>query len=183
MISFKHLKSISFAALVAFPVVADELDGVNWQDAVAELAAEKTRAEACVSLAKQVFDDPGAKLASVQLDYSSAKAEMDAIIGGLVVVLAVEDEPEDFSTFETRLTEAVSLREKFCKTVVANLPEDVDQNTKGVVSDILGKGVAALISAAKDIYIFHQEEDDLERKTIQTQIEATKWKDFAEVPG
>ena len=176
-------RPLCLCAVLAGPAAAEEHAGVNWQDAVAELAAERSRAEGCVSLAKQTFVTPGPEIGSVQLDYGEAKSQMDAIVGALVVVLAREGAPADFATLETRLAEAVALREGICSRVMKAMFKHGDEQTKGLLTEIVGKGVAAMITAIKDIYVYHQEEDVLERKTIQTQVEATRWRDFADIPG
>ena len=176
---------ISFAcvACLAGPLGADEHSNVSWQDAVAELASEKTRAETCVSLAKKAFDPNGPQLASVQLDYGAAKAQMDAIIGGLVVALVDQVEPQGFSSYDVRMMEAVTIRKAMCENIVEAMPNDKDEQTKGIIGDVLGKSVAAMISAVKDIYIYHEEEDIIDRTTIQTQVEATRWREFVDIPG
>ena len=177
------LTTIALTTFLVSPLLADNHANVSWQDAVAELASEKTRAETCVSLAKKAFDPAGAQLARVQLDYGAAKAQMDAIIGGLVVALVDQVEPQDFNSYDVRMMEAVTIRKAMCEDIVEAMPNDKDEQTKGIVGDVLGKSVAAMISAVKDIYIYHEEEDILDRTTIQTQVEATRWRAFVDIPG
>jgi hypothetical protein len=53
---------------------------------------------------------------------------------------------------------------------------------KGGIIDVLGEVIGPLIDAAKAIVLDYREEDRLTRKTIQTQLEATKWPAFASIP-
>lgn len=165
---------------VAAQAQEPEPDAVTWQSAVAELAAERTRAETCVSLLKRhAAEDPDA-ISRGQWAYADAKADMDGVIGALVVALARDEEPVSFDELEPQLERAVSLREEFCTDALALVPE-TDEGTKFAITDILGKAIGSMVTAAKDIYIYHQEEDVLVRQTIQTQVEATQWRDFAEI--
>jgi hypothetical protein len=66
-------------------------EGIGWQEAVARLAHERTRAETCVRLFK-TYGDAGA-LSRGDLAYGEAKAEVDAVIAGLVIALAKDEEP------------------------------------------------------------------------------------------
>jgi hypothetical protein len=52
--------------------------------------------------------------------------------------------------------------------------DDIVKGTIQPVIDALSKGVAA-------IYDNHRKDDALTRETIKTQLEATKWPNFAEV--
>jgi hypothetical protein len=54
----------------------------SWPDAVAQLAGQRANAETCVSLVKKYGND--AQIARGQLTYTSAKADADAAIAGLI---------------------------------------------------------------------------------------------------
>lgn len=153
---------------------------MSWQQAVADLAGERTRAEACVSLVKRYAADDTDVLARARWDYDNAKADMDAAIGALSVALAQGEAPESFDGLEGRIAAAVEQRKEFCEFALSLMPEQED-GTKNFLVDLAGKAVAAIVTAAKDIYIYHQEEDVLERQTIQTQVEATRWRPFEEI--
>jgi hypothetical protein len=88
---------------------------MRWPEAIATLAAERTRAETCVWLLKRHAGGDAAALSRGELAYAAAKAEMDAVIRGLIVVLAQGGIPPDLAELEARLTRGVEAREAFCK--------------------------------------------------------------------
>ena len=55
---------------------------ISWPEAVAQLAGERAKAETCVALMKKYGDD--AQIARGQLTYTTAKADADAVIAGLI---------------------------------------------------------------------------------------------------
>jgi hypothetical protein len=64
---------------------------INWQEAVARMAQERTLAETCAALLKK-YGDAGA-VDRGALAYADAKSEYDAIITGLDVALARGAQP------------------------------------------------------------------------------------------
>lgn len=152
---------------------------ITWQDAVAQLAAERTRAETCVTLLKRHAGEDTATLSRGELAFSEAKAEVDAVIAGLVVVLAQSGTPPDLAALEARLTRGVEARRAFCTRVESMLPEN--KGTKNVLVSIVGAALEPLIEAVVELYKFETEQDQLLRRTIQTQLEATRWSDFADI--
>jgi hypothetical protein len=156
---------------------------LRWQDAVALLAAERTRAETCVRLLKRsAGGDPDA-LSRGELAYSTAKAEMDAVLAGLHVVLAQGGTPPSLPDVEARLTRGVQGREAFCQQVLARLPEE--PGTKTVLVQLAGAFLEPLLKAVGELWRVHtefqREQDRLLRQTIQTQLEATQWANFAAI--
>ncbi len=172
--------ALALLALAAAPVraVAQE-PAMSWQEAVAELASERTRAEACVALLKRNAAGDATVLGEGEWVYSQAKADMDGVIAGLVVALAENDDPLSFDTLRAQLEKAVALREEFCATAVSLAPQS--SGTKSPMTDVLAKVLSSLIDATKEIYLQSREEDALARKTIQTQVEGTRWRQFAEI--
>lgn len=163
---------------VAAETQAASAQSIGWQEAVARLAAERTRAETCASLLKQHGDE--AAISRGELAYGEAKAEVDAVIAGLVVALAEDNEPESLPDLEERLKRGVTAREAFCREVMPLVPDTT--GVKSGIIDVLGEVLTPLIDAVKAIYLDFREEDRLTRKTIQTQLEATKWPAFASIP-
>jgi hypothetical protein len=167
--------------LLAVPGViqAETAKSIGWQEAVARLAAERTRAETCASLLKRHGD--AAAISRGGLAYGEAKAEVDAVIAGLVVALAEDEKPASLPDLEARLRRGVTGREAFCKEVRPLVPDTTGE--KGI-TDLTGLGemVTSLSEAATAIVLNYREEDRLTRKTIQTQLETTKWPAFASVP-
>lgn len=157
--------------LVALPAQTQDL---SWPDAVSRLAGERTRAETCAGLLKQFGD--AAAVARGRLAYAEAKAEIDAVIAGLLVVLAEGQAPARLPDLEARLTRGVTQREAFCTDVQALLPDRSGE--KGLLVDIVKGALEPLIEAVKAIYLDLREADRLTRATIQTQLEATRWRAF-----
>jgi hypothetical protein len=155
---------------------------ISWPDAVAQLAGERAKAETCVALMKRYGDD--SQIARAQLTYTSAKADSDAVIAGLIIVLSAGQAPESLSSLQAKLGSGVSGLVDFCATVSNLLPKTDGQ--KGVAGDLLkmipletllnnlSNGVSAL-------YNNHRSDDALTRRTIQTQLEAARWPAFSEV--
>jgi hypothetical protein len=150
---------------------------INWQEAVAQLAHERTRAETCVSLLKQYGDK--ASISQGKLAYSKAKANMDGVIAGLITALALDKEPKSLSDLNVLLEKGVSGRKAFCEQVTSLVPKKPGQ--KNAFVDLLGNVLNPLIEAATTIYMDVRKTDHLTRITIQTQLEGTKWSTFSEI--
>jgi hypothetical protein len=153
-------------------------EDINWQEAVARLAHERTLADTCAGLLKKHGDagavDRGA------LAYTDAKAEYDAIIAGLDVALARGDKPASLPDLEARLRRGFAERVAFCDSVrPLLLPTPCGQ--KGPLADIAGGAVGPVIDAIKSIWLRTSDDNALMRKTIQTRLEATTWTSFASV--
>lgn len=168
-------------AIVSLPLLFGALpahaQGIGWQEAVARLAAERTRAETCVRLLKR-HGDEGAESRG-ELTYGDAKAEVDAVIGGLTVALAEDGEPESLPDFEARLERGVKGLDEVCQSADSFVPDASGE--KAILVPILVAALPPLIVAMNEIYLDYREEDRLTRLTIQNQLEATKWPAFADV--
>lgn len=68
-----------------------QANAIGWQEAVARLAHERTRAVTCAQALRQYGDDAAKRQGAFA--YSEAKAEIDAVIAGLVVALATTHDP------------------------------------------------------------------------------------------
>ena len=149
---------------------------IGWQEAMARLAGERTRAETCAGLLKKHGDDTA--ISRGALAYGEAKAEADAVIAGLVAALATGKKPTSLPDLEARLERGIKTRDAFCAQVMALVPD-----TSGDKGDLLGLGevLTSMIEAVKELVLRWADEDALTRKTIQTQLEAVRWLDFAAV--
>ena len=154
-----------------------QAEAIGWQEAVARLAHERTRAETCVRLLKTYGDEVA--LSRGDLTYGEAKAEVDAVIAGLIVALAKDAEPQSLPDLETRLEVGIKGRETLCEQVKPLVPDATGE--KNVIADLMGGALEPLIAAAKEIYLAAGEADRLTRLTIQNQLEATKWPAFADI--
>jgi hypothetical protein len=155
---------------------------ITWQEAAARLARERTLAETCAALLKK-HSDPAA-IDRGALAYGEAKAEYDGIIAGLVVALARKGAPTSLPDLQDRLKHAVAKRDAFCRSVQSLAPAPVN-GEKGVISEIvegaIGGAIDPLVDAIKAIWMHSRDENALLRKTIETQLEATAWPNFASI--
>jgi len=154
---------------------------LNWQEAVARLARERTAAETCVALLKKRGD--AAAIDRGALAYGEAKAEYDGIIAGLIVALAQKAAPASLPDIEARLRRGIEKREAFCLSVQALVPAQ-HEGEKGWIEDVVKSAVGPLVDAIKAIWLRGRDDDAQVRKTIETQLEATAWPEFAAIkPG
>ncbi len=169
---------IRTAAGEARPGAAVGPPPLAWPDAIARLAAERTRAMTCAAQAKALPDC----VAALAATYGEAKAEMDGIIAGLSVALAEGRKPDALDDLPRRIEAAVTRREAFCRTVAERLPPPA-AGERSVLSDVLGLGklVKELVDAGLAIWNRIAEPDKLRRDTIRAQLEATRWPDFGDV--
>jgi hypothetical protein len=174
-----------FLALLALPVLTGSAISqpatMSWPDAVAQLAGERAKAETCVALVKKYGDE--AQIARAQLAYTSAKADSDAVIAGLITVLSTGQTPASLSSLQAKLSGGVSGLREFCATVSNFLPNTAGQ--KNVILDIAKVSIEPLLKMLSDgvtaLYNNHRTDDALTRRTIQTQLEAARWPTFSEV--
>jgi hypothetical protein len=152
---------------------------INWQEAVARLARERTHAETCASVLKK-YGDPAAKDRG-SVDYGEAKAEYDGIIAGLSIALAQKQQPASLSDLQSRLQRGFDKTEAFCQSALSLMPQDKDKGERGPIEEIVSGAIGPLIQAVQAIYFRTKDEDLLTRKTIQTQLEATSWPAFASI--
>jgi hypothetical protein len=152
---------------------------IDWQEAVARLARERTLAETCAALLKAYAGKDKATLARGSLAYDAAKAEYDGVIAGLVVALARKGQPESLPDLQASLQRGFDKREAFCRSVEPLVPKP--HGEKGPIADIVGGAVKPVIDALVAIWSRTRDDDALMRKTIQTQLEATSWPSFDKV--
>lgn len=165
-------------ALLLVPAVV-RAQAMRWPEAVAALAAERTRAETCVRVFKRHAGAKAATLSRGELAYADAKAEVDAVIRGLIVALAQGGTPAGLSDLEARLTRGFQAREALCQQAMALVPED--PGTRNLLVQVLGVVLAPLLEAVRALYTVKAEQDRLLRQTIQTQLEGTQWPAFADI--
>jgi hypothetical protein len=174
-------RSVSGGVLVALLLVPAVVQAqtMRWPEAIAALAAERTRAETCGRLLKRHAGDNKVALSRGELAYTDARADVDGVIVGLIVVLAQGGTPPDLADLETRLTRGVQAREAFCTQVIPLVPPD--PGTRNLLVQLVGTALQPLLEAARTLYTVKTEQDRLLRQTIQTQLEATTWVPFADL--
>ncbi len=162
------------------PAVA-QAEAIGWPEAVARLAGERTKAETCLDVLKTYGD--GVQIARGRFGYGNAKAEFDAVIAGLIIVLGQGDKPESLTTLNARVERGTVGLKQFCDGVLALLPPD--EGRKGMIGDVVKGAIEPVIKALSEavaaLYNNHRNDKALTRQTIQTQLEAAKWPDFGEV--
>ena len=165
------------AALIVSMVSVTFAAEIGWQEAVARLAYERTKAETCVKELKKYGDK--AAIGRGEDGYNNAKAEYDGIVGGLTVALARKGEPMSLRDLEARLQRGFAAREAFCQSVQPLVPSTAGQRSP--ITDVIGGAIGPVIDAVKAIWMRKQDDDALMRKTIETQLEATSWPAFASI--
>lgn len=160
--------------MIAGAAMAQEPPGIGWQEAVARLAHERTRAETCVKFLKRYGDQD--QVAGGEFTYDEARAEMDAVIAGLVVALAQDAAPVSLPDLDARLQAGVEGREAFCAEVTPLIPDASGE--KNVIVDLVAGAIGPLKEAVDELAEWWTEEDRLTKETIRTQLEATTWPAF-----
>jgi hypothetical protein len=170
-----------FVLLVCAAPALGQARGIGWPDAVSRLAEERSKAEICVmSLNRYGNQD---QIAQGRLAYGTAKADFDGVIAGLITVLAEGEKPESLPSLDAKLADGATGLGQFCKSVSDLVPNASGQ--KGVLDAMVKAAVEPVINALSEgvaaLYNNHRKDDALTRQTIQTQLEAAKWPDFAKV--
>jgi hypothetical protein len=159
---------------------------IGWQEAVARLMAERGRAETGVALLKKHGDE--AARSRGELAYGEGRAEVDAIVSGLIVALAQGTEPTSLPELEARLECLGRVGAAFGALVRSVVPDGIGE--RGWLADLagglLGGTVGPVADAVKAIRLdtaqARREADRLKAKTIETQLEAARWPVFAAIP-
>jgi hypothetical protein len=154
---------------------------IGWPEAVGRLAGERSKAETCIALMKRYGSED--QISRGRLTYADGKSSNDAMISGLITALTLNETPKSLQNLEKDLQSATSNLADFCNTVSDLVPKT--PGNKSVLSDIVTAAIEPLLKALSDgvaaLYNNHRDDDALIRKTIQTQLEAARWPDFAEV--
>jgi hypothetical protein len=141
--------------------------GISWADGAASLQGHGDQRQ----------------IARGQLAYGEAKANFDGVIAGLITALTEGEAPKSLPSLEADLEHGATSLANFCKMVNDLLPST--SGGKDLVADIARAAVEPLIKALSEgvatIYNNYRKDQALTRETIKTQLEATKWPNFAEV--
>ena len=150
---------------------------IGWPEAIARLAAERTRAVTCAGRAR-ALGDAAAHLGAA---YGEAKAEIDGVVAGLAAALAEGRKPAALRDLESRLEAGFAKREAFCRQVLDRTPPAA-AGERGIIGDLVGAALEPLIEAIAAIWQRADDNDRLRRDAIRAQLEATRWPDFSDVP-
>ena len=152
----------------------------TWADAVAQLSGMRTKAETSAAVIKKF--GAAAHIARGQLIYSDAKSEADAVIAGLMVALSANGQPERLSSLLERTEQMVTVLAKLRNMAESQLPQfestkDLGEILRGAIEPLM----KPLSDAVAALYNNFRADNELTRKTIQTQLEAARWLSFAQV--
>jgi len=154
---------------------------IGWPEAVSRLAEERSKAELCVASLKKHGNQE--QIAQGRPAYGTSKADFDGVIAGLVIALAEGGSPESLPSLDAKLARGATGLGQFCKAVADLVPAASGQ--KGILDEMVKAAVEPVIKALSEgvaaLYNNHRKDDALTRQTIQTQLEAAKWPDFAKV--
>ena len=179
----RYVLALVLAGLPAGLAAAEAPPAIGWQEAVARLAGERTRADACAGLLRR-YGDEAAK-AQGQVAYGEAKAEVDGVIAGLTVALARRAEPASLPDLEGRLGREVGRLDAVCARAEAAAPQEPGSKG-GVLADLATGAVKPLVEAVQALVLDARhaaaEDDRLTAETIKTQLGAATWPKFGDVP-
>jgi hypothetical protein len=92
----KIIRSAACPALLAPFVLTGSViaqpAAISWIGAVGQIAGERAKAETCVALMKKYGNDAKAR---GQITYTTAKADFDAVIAGLITALSAGQTPAE----------------------------------------------------------------------------------------
>lgn len=168
------------AAMLAQIPAGAQTDPVDWDTAIGRLAKEKTLAESCATLRKQLAEEKGLNLTLADMDYTAAKAEMDAVVATLILSISNGDEEPDPVVIEEQLRAGVEKREIFCAET-RGLVDETDLKTRNLFTDLVEGTAGPLIDAVTELLKMQDENDDVRRVTVSNQIADQKWRDFREI--
>jgi hypothetical protein len=157
--------------------------GLSLREAMSRLAGEKTVAESHGSVLKTHVTEPSAQIQGQRL-YDEARARFDALIQQLLLDLTSANEPKDSAELRRTLEAATERRAAFCRFVDDQVPREEGSKDLLGIGDALKAGAAVvtkLIEAAVDIWKEFRRGNELKRETIRNQVEATRWRPFAEL--
>ena len=175
------------ALLLAQPAPCAAQDA-GWRPAVDRLAREKTLAEGCASILKTFGDHaPMARVQGQRL-YARAKADMDGLIGLLLVDLANQRPLADASELRHRLEAVVAQRQTLCRHVDVAVGTALRQHSgRTSAADLLAEGTgdapSCLIESIAQIWRAYGAADQGERAAIIARIGAMRWLEYTQLPA
>jgi hypothetical protein len=155
--------------------------GIGWPEAVARLTKERSNAEVCVASLKGRGNSE--QVSRGRLTYGAAKADLDAVIAGLMTALAEGGNPESLPSLEAELERGASGLAAFCKAV-NDLPlstEEPKNWLSGALKEAIEPVIKPLSEAVWTIYTNFRNDGAATRMSIRTQLEAAKWPEFDDV--
>jgi hypothetical protein len=182
----KIIYTVAASALVAQLALQgaapSRAQAITWEDAVGQLAGERTRAERCIAILKKYGN--GAQRARGDLSYADAKADSDTVIAGLKTALSEGSTPASLPSLLTKLQSSESGLIKFCDEVKELIPSEAP-GQKGALDAIAKVAIEQLIKplsdAISELYRNHRNDKALLRAEIKSELDAARWPEFSEV--
>lgn len=172
------LTRVLFMLFVALGCQPGWASDIGWPETTAQLTALRSKAESCVRLLKGHGNK--SEISRGRMNYEEAKVQIDAVISGLTTVLVQKDNPDNLPGLEIRLKQASTNLEPLCSA-----SDNQMSDNKSVFSGIAQEAIGPLIKSISDgiaaIYKNYQKESELTRKTIQKQLDDSKWQNFANI--
>jgi hypothetical protein len=161
---------------------AAQAPGMTWPEAAELLQRERMSAEACARVVKRFTPKyPVTALAASELEYETARAEFNAVIGGLQVALIENAEAPPLATVEARLATGTAARRAFCEKAKALAPPS-DPFVKGSIGEAIAGTISEVIKAGVTIWSKLRDSDQARRDSLRSALEEAKWPAFAAVP-
>jgi len=107
---------IAAALMVSAVAEATAQSAVGWPDAVAQLAQERSQAQACVDLLKATGDKTS--ILNGRIAYGGAKAAADGVIAGLTVALVQGGNPAELPKMTANLERAGAGLQEVCDDAI-----------------------------------------------------------------
>jgi hypothetical protein len=175
------LSLLSFSGAAIYPA-----NSQSWAAAVVPLAKARTQAENCVKVLKRVGNS--SQLISGELTYGNAKSDSDSVIAGLIITLATGNPPGSLPDMQGQVLRSLTGLAEFCASVkeIVSAARPPGDGERGIFDDLVKiPGLESLIKGVVDgvaaLYNNYRGDAAATRKIIQTQLEAAKWPDFAQV--
>lgn len=149
-----------------------------WSEATAKIAGLRSPAETCAEVLKK-YGSPQ-MVAGAALTYSSGKGDVDGLIAGLIVVVNDSGTPDSLPSLQVRLQRASSNLRSLC----AKARDAVTPYASTGLLSVIGEGaIEEIIKGAfrgvATVYNDWKHQKAVLAKTIQSQLEAARWRDFA----
>jgi hypothetical protein len=157
----------------------------SWQLAVGRIAREKALSETGVALLKAYAAHDAAAMVEGQKLYGDAKAAFDELIATVMTGLAEHADAVPAAGLDPMLRAAVEKRKTFCARVDTALPKVEGAREGLALKDLLGIGetIKSLIDGAVTLWKEWKAGKAARRKAIEIQLQAQRWRSFADVPA
>jgi hypothetical protein len=149
------------------PVAAD------WQDALIQIDSERSKITVCIA-ELQKHGTAAQQKESAEI-YRRAKAEFDEALDAMVAALDGKAQAPERDKVAAYLSASIAQRIAFCRLAEAAAPKD---GQKQIFQDVYNDTLKPTLDAAFTV-IGLGKADAARRRTVKTQLEASRWPDVA----